>query len=66
MAPKPGMLALVFGMVLAMAVTILSITTWAGPRILRASRQRRPHRRKRYTGLTIGLCTKGRQSSAAA
>jgi hypothetical protein len=31
MAPKPGMLALVFGMVLAMAVTILSITTWAGP-----------------------------------
>ena len=31
MAPKSGMLALVFGMILAMAVTILSITTWAAP-----------------------------------
>jgi hypothetical protein len=28
---KPGMLAFVFGMVLAMAVTILSITMWAAP-----------------------------------
>ena len=35
MAPKPGMLAFVFGMVLAMGMTILSITTWAAPRILR-------------------------------
>ena len=31
MAPKPGMLAFVFGMVLAMGVTILSLTTWAAP-----------------------------------
>ena len=31
MASKPGMLAFVFGMVLAMGVTILSITTWAAP-----------------------------------
>jgi hypothetical protein len=31
MAPKPGMLAFVFGMVLAMGMTILSITTWAAP-----------------------------------
>jgi S1-C subfamily serine protease len=29
MAPKPDMLAFVFGMVLAMAMTILSIRTWA-------------------------------------
>jgi hypothetical protein len=31
MAPTPGMLAFVFGMVLAMGMTILSITTWAAP-----------------------------------
>jgi hypothetical protein len=31
MAPKPERLAFVFGMALAMAVTILAITTWAGP-----------------------------------
>jgi hypothetical protein len=29
MAPKPDRLVFVFGMVLAMAVTILAITTWA-------------------------------------
>jgi hypothetical protein len=28
--PEPARLAFVFGMVLAMAVTILAITTWAG------------------------------------
>jgi hypothetical protein len=48
---------------LAMGVTILSITTWAAPRILRKSRQHRLRRRKRFTGPKIGLCTKG---SAAA
>ena len=32
MAPKPDRLTFVFGMVLAMAVTILAITTWAAPR----------------------------------
>jgi hypothetical protein len=63
MAPKPGMLAFVFGMVLAMGMTILSITTWAAPRILRESGQRHLRRRKRYTGLKIGLCTKGSASS---
>jgi hypothetical protein len=31
MAPKPDRLAFVFGMVLAMVVTILAITTWAAP-----------------------------------
>ena len=31
MARKPDRLAFVFGMVLAMAVTILAITTWAAP-----------------------------------
>jgi hypothetical protein len=31
MAPKPDRLAFVFGMVLAMAMTILAFTTWAGP-----------------------------------
>ena len=31
MAPKPDRLAFVFGMVLAMAVTILAITTRAAP-----------------------------------
>jgi len=30
MAPKPDRLAFFFGMVLAMAVTILAITTWVG------------------------------------
>jgi hypothetical protein len=31
MAPKPDRLVFVFGMVVAMAVTILAITTWAAP-----------------------------------
>ena len=31
MAPKPDRLVFVFGMVLAMAVTILAITAWAAP-----------------------------------
>jgi hypothetical protein len=31
MALKPHRLELIFGMVLAMAVTILAITTWAAP-----------------------------------
>jgi len=31
MAPKPDRLLFVFGMVVAMAVTILAITTWAAP-----------------------------------
>ena len=31
MAPKPDRLVYVFGMVVAMAVTILAITTWAAP-----------------------------------
>ena len=31
MAPKPDRLAFIFGMAVAMAVTILAITTWAAP-----------------------------------
>ncbi len=31
MAPKPDRLAFVFGMVLAIAVAIVAITTWAAP-----------------------------------
>ena len=31
MAPKPDRLAFAFGMVLAVAMTVLAITTWAGP-----------------------------------
>jgi hypothetical protein len=31
MAPKPNRLEFIFGMVLAMAVTILAIMTWAAP-----------------------------------
>jgi len=31
MAPKPDRLVFVFGMVVAMAVTIVAITTWAAP-----------------------------------
>jgi hypothetical protein len=31
MAPKPDRLVFVFWMVVAMAVTILAITTWAAP-----------------------------------
>jgi hypothetical protein len=53
---KPHRLEFIFGMVLAMAMTILAITTWAAPRILRAIRLRRS---RRFTGLTTGICTKG-------
>ena len=31
MAPKPDRLVFVLGMILAMALTILAITTWAAP-----------------------------------
>jgi hypothetical protein len=53
---KPRRLEFIFGMVLAMAVTILAITTWAAPRIPRAIRLRRS---RRFTGLNTGICTKG-------
>jgi len=53
MAQEPDRLAFSFGMVLAMAVTILAITTWAAPRVLRAIRLRRSLREKRFTGLNI-------------
>src|SRR5262249_40677211 len=62
MAQKPDRLA---WMVLAMAVTIPAITTWAAPRILRASRQRRSRRGKRFIGLNTGICIKGSASSPA-
>jgi hypothetical protein len=51
---KSHRLEFIFGMVLAMAVTILTITTWAAPRILRAIRLRRS---RRFTGLTTRICT---------
>jgi hypothetical protein len=53
---KPHRLEFIFGMVLAMAVTILAITTWAAPRILTTIRLRRS---RRFTGLTTRICTKG-------
>ena len=53
MALKPHRLEFIFGMVLAMAVTILAITTWAAPN-LRAIWQ---HPSRRFTGLTTGFCT---------
>jgi hypothetical protein len=31
MAPKPDRLAFIFGMAVAVAMTILAITTWAAP-----------------------------------
>ncbi len=31
MTPKPDRLAFIFGMAVAMAMTILAITTWAAP-----------------------------------
>ena len=40
-----------------MAVTILAITTWAAPRILRATMPLFP--REMFTGLNTGICTKG-------
>jgi hypothetical protein len=53
---KSHRLEFIFGMVLAMAVTILTITTWAAPpRLLRAIRLRRS---RRFTGLTTRICTR--------
>ena len=52
---KSHRLEFIFGMVLAMAVTILTITTWAPRRILRAIRLRRS---RRFTGLTTRICTR--------
>src|SRR5262245_6406196 len=56
MAPKPDRLAFVFGMVLAMAVTILAITTWAAPPNPESDWSRRG---KQFTGLNAGICTEG-------
>jgi hypothetical protein len=52
----------IFGMVVAMAVTILAITTWAAPRILTTIRLRRS---RRFTGLTTGICTEGNRFNRA-
>jgi hypothetical protein len=49
------------GMVLAMVVTILAITTGAPRRIVRTIRLCRSPRGKRSTGLNTGMRTKGRQ-----
>jgi hypothetical protein len=51
---KSHRLEFILGMVLAMAVTILTITTWAAPPpLLRALR-----RSRRFTGLTTRICTR--------
>ena len=57
MAPKPDRLAFVFGMVLAMAVTILGRGRLR--RIPRAIGPRRSRRGKQFTGLNAGICTEG-------
>ena len=59
---KPHRLEFIFAMVLAMAVTILAITTWAAPRILTTTWLRRS---RRFTGLTTRFCTKGVCSACA-
>jgi hypothetical protein len=58
---KSHKLEFIFGMVVAMAMTILAMTTWAAPRILRTIRL---HRSRRFTGLTTGFCTKRRAPAA--
>ena len=46
MAQEPDRLAFRVGVVLAVAVIVLAIMTWAGPQILRALRLGRSHRGK--------------------
>src|SRR5262249_54433964 len=54
MAPKPA-LALAFGLVLAVALVVLAITTWAD----HLPNLRRSHRGRQFTGLKIGIRTEG-------
>ena len=59
MAPKPD-LVLTFGLVLAMALVVLAITTWAdSSRIPMAIRLRQSRRERRLTELKIGIRTEG-------
>ena len=56
---KPHKFEFILGMALAMAMTILAMTTWAAPRILTTFRLRRS---RRFTGLTTRMCTEGNWS----
>ena len=59
MAPKPDMLAFVFGTILAAGDDHSIDQHVGGPSgFLRETLRRRLRLRKRYTGLIIGLCTK--------
>ena len=56
---KPHSLEFIFGMVLAMAVTILAITTWAAPPNPESDSAMPLFPREMFTGLNTGICTKG-------
>jgi hypothetical protein len=56
---KPHRLEFIFGMVLAMAVTILAITTWAAPPNPESDSAMPLFPREMFTGLNTGICTKG-------
>jgi small neutral amino acid transporter SnatA (MarC family) len=53
MAQKTDSLAFRFAMVLALAVIVLLVTTWAAPRILRTIRLHRSRVATRFIGLNI-------------
>jgi hypothetical protein len=56
---KPHRLEFIFGIVLAMAVTILAITTWAAPSNPESDSAMPLFPREMFTGLNTGICTKG-------
>ena len=60
MAQEPDWLAFRFGVVLAVAMTILAIRRGRAPRILTAIRLRRSRGGKRSTGLSSRMCTEER------
>ena len=66
MALRLTRFALLFGVVLAMAVIIRTITTGAAPQLLRASRRRQLRRSNRSTGLNSGMCSEIQQADAHA
>ena len=56
---KPHSLEFIFGMVLAMALTILAITTWAAPPNPESDSAMPLFPREMFIGLNTGICTKG-------
>ena len=56
---KSHRLEFIFGMVLAMAVTILAITTWAALPNPESDSAMPLFPREMFTGLNTGICTKG-------